>query len=162
MSSASRVSGIAAAIALIVLPMVALALRWVLPGWFMQTLRAAALVLLLAYALAVVIAITGFLTRRAAFTVARMPWRAVTASWVAAAGVLLCSVFLVDDVNDGPWGSPFTVLLGVRYPSGALTDANHFASSIFGLLTLAGFGWLVVEWVIALVQRRKRSTPISI
>ena len=83
-ASVSRVPGNAAAIALIVLPLVALGMRFIMPGWGILVLLFISPLLVLTYALAVVIAATGFLTARAAFLLSRVRWRGITAAWIAA------------------------------------------------------------------------------
>jgi hypothetical protein len=161
-ASVSRVPGIAAALALIVLPVVAIIIRLIQPGWIFVVLLVASPVLVISYALAVVIAATGFLTSRAAFLLSRVRWRGITAAWIAAASSVLASFFTVDFGDTDVYGSPFTILLGYSTPPSSIADASGLASVIFLSLGIAAFIWLTIEWIAALVQRRKRSTPISI
>jgi hypothetical protein len=161
-ASVSRVPGIAAAIALIVLPLVALGMRFIQPGWFLVVILIASPALLIGYALAVVIAATGFVTARAAFLLARVRWRGLTAAWVAASSLVLASFFGIDFGDTGSFGGPFTLLLGYSTPPQGLADVLGVVSLILAALAIAAFIWLTIEWIAALVQRRKRSTPISI
>jgi len=161
-ASVSRVPGNAAAIALIVLPLVALGMRFIMPGWGILVLLFISPLLVLTYALAVVIAATGFLTARAAFLLSRVRWRGITAAWIAAVSSVIASFFMIDGGDSGEYGAPFTLLLGYTSPPVELGNVVGLVMLVFLMIGIAAFVWLVIEWIIALVQRRKRSTPISI
>jgi len=151
-ASVSRVPGNAAALALIVLPVLAFAIRIAQPGWGFVGILLISPVLFLMYALAVVIAATGLLGSKAAFLLSRVRWRGITAAWISACSSLVVSALLIDPDPNGP----------PSLRSEAESAVFGFFTVTFLLLGVAAFVWLTVEWIVALHQRRKRSTPISI
>jgi len=149
-------------IALIVLPLVALGLKFFSFGWMMAILLfGPVLVLVVGYALQIVIAVQGFLLPRGLFQTAPGRARAIAAAWASSIAVVLLGVFMPDGGDVG-YGSTLQVWLGA-YSGSEGVEAMHRASDgltetiawIVGIVWLAGFLWLLVEWVIALVQRRR-------
>lgn len=146
-------------IALIVLPLVAFALKFVSFGWGMVLLVFSGLivVMVLGYALQIVIAVQGFLSRRALF--AEGPKRGFIAAWLSLVGALMVGLFMSDGGDTG-YGSTLQVWLGSY---GDQADAIHAATDgltdalmlIGAALWVAGFVWLVVEWILALVRRKR-------
>ncbi|MFC7765737.1 hypothetical protein [Leucobacter soli] len=155
------------------LPLVALALKGVSTGWLMVIILFGPIIgLFLGYALQVVIAVQGFLVRRALFAgsadakgaavpgAAAASRRAALAAWTSLTGILLLGVFMPDG-GDNYFGSTFQLWLGAYGPNAdavhAATDAlNTAVAGIAALLWLGGFVWLAVEWFIGLRRRATR------
>lgn len=146
----------AAGIALIVAPLVGIALKLFSFGWLMVLiLMGPVLVLVLGYALQVAIAARGFLSARDSFgSRAKLARRA---AWLTSGGfVLLCTTMI--DGGDGPMGSTLQVWLGAHGPNAdavhATTDALTSVLAWVGAAAwLGGFVWLVIEWIVALRHR---------
>jgi len=148
-------------IVLIVVPILAWALKLFSFGWMMLfVLFGPILVLLAGYALQIVIAAQGFLSKRELFGAAKP--RAMIAAWTTSLGVLVLGVFMPDG-GDMYFGSTFQVWLGAYGPNSnavhAATDGlNSVVATVAALVWIAGFVWLKVEWIVALIRRR-RSAP---
>ncbi|WP_449281857.1 hypothetical protein [Leucobacter sp.] len=145
-------------VALIVVPLLAWVLKSFSTGWMMVIIILGPILLLLAgYALQIVIASQGFFSKRELFGSARL--RAMIAAWLTSLGVLLLGVFMPDG-GDMYFGSTFQVWMGAYGPNAdavhAATDGlNSVVATAAALLWLAAFAWLVVEWIVALVRRRR-------
>jgi len=159
----SRLTGIA----LIVLPLVALGLKMFSFGWMMVfVIFGPIFVMLIGYILQIIIAAQGFLSAKAKplFDRARAK-RATIASWVSLIGIVLLGVFMPDGGDTG-WGSTLQVWLGAYGENG---DAVHNATDTLTTLLafvcafawVAGWVWLVVEWVGAFAARRKQQLGLA-
>lgn len=151
----------ATGLALILLPLIAVGLKCLSFGWMMvMVMFGPIFVLAIGYALQLVIASQAFLSRRAALQSAATRKRATVAAWLTSVGVVVFGVFMPDGGDSG-YGSTFQVWLGA-YSSPdaeamhAATDAlNQVIAWIAAVVWIGAFLWLVVEWVIGLVQRRR-------
>jgi hypothetical protein len=70
----------------------------------------------------------------------------------------------MPDGGDAYFGSTFQVWLGAYGPNAdavhAATDGlNSVVATAAAALWLAAFAWLVVEWIVALVRRRRLARP---
>lgn len=150
-------------IALIVLPLVALALKCVSFGWMMVFLLFGPVIVLIAgYALQIVIAAQGFLSRRDPIWGSRAQVRAIIAAWATSIAVVIAAVFMPDG-GDSTYGSTFQVWLSGGEASGgsaalhaATDDLTAIVASIAALVWVGAFVWLFVEWVAGLSRRRAR------
>lgn len=149
----------AAAIALIVLPLVGLAIKLAWPGWMLFFVMMVSPMLLLGYVVQVIIAITGFLTRRAVFRTSAGRTRALTAAWLTAVGIVVTAFFFVDG-GDTDWGSAFMYTVGAASSSG-LGSVSSAISVIAGIVWVGGWVWLLVEWISALMARRRARTSTA-
>lgn len=155
MTSHARGPIIAAALALIVLPLIALVLKGlVYPGWMMVIIVWTGLPLALGYALQLILAIVSMLRQRGAFNRGRGARRGLIAAWVTSVSFLIAMFFLVDGGDDGSYGSAFTELVGMSSTS----DGERLSMSIlpvFAVVWLAGWVWLMIEWIVLTSQARK-------
>ncbi len=149
----------AAAIALIVLPLVGLAIKVAWPGWMLLFVMMVSPVLLIGYVMQIIIAITGFLTRRAVFRTSAGRTRALTAAWLTAVGIVVTAFFFVDG-GDTEWGSAFMYTVGGA-SSSELGNVSSAVSYVFGIVWVGGWIWLLVEWIIALMARRRAKTTTA-
>lgn len=149
----------AAAIALIVLPLVGLAIKLAWPGWMLFFVMMVSPVLLIGYVVQVIIAITGFLTRRAVFRTSAGRTRALTAAWLTSVGIVVTAFFFVDG-GDTEWGSAFMYTVGGA-SSSELGNVSSAVSYVFGIVWIGGWVWLLVEWISALMVRRRASASIT-
>lgn len=149
-------------VALIVLPLLAVVFKLVSFGWLSVFLLFGPVLLLAAgYALQIVIASQAFLSGRSPMPPGPGRVRATIAAWLTSLSAVLLSVFVIDGGDTG-YGSTFQVWLGV-YDSSADPEALHAATDglssvvaqVAGWLWVGGFLWLVVEWVVFLVLRRR-------
>lgn len=143
---------LAAGLALIIAPILGVALRILAPGWLLMFLMIALIVLVPAYVLQVVIAATGFLSRRAVFVLAPNARRGVAAAWVAALSPLVAGFFALDVNDGGAPASPFLQLIGAGYEGEALVNGIAVVAVV---AMVGGWTWLLVEWIIALRARRR-------
>lgn len=141
-----------AGIALIAVPIIAVAVKLAWPGWLLVIILFVSPALLLGYALQVVVAATGFLSRRAVLRTSPARRRALIAAWLSAVGFLVGAFFLVDG-GDQDWGSPFMYVIGSASDD-AVADVSSAISTVAGVAWLGGWLWLVIEWIAALVRRR--------
>lgn len=149
----------AAAIALIVLPLVGLAIKLAWPGWMLFFVMMVLPALLIGYVVQVIIAITGFLTRRAVFRTSAGRMRALTAAWLTSVGIVVTAFFFVDG-GDTEWGSAFMYTVGGA-SSSELGNVSSAVSYVFGIVWIGGWVWLLVEWISALMVRRRASASIT-
>lgn len=149
----------AAAIALIVLPLVGLAIKLAWPGWMLFFVMMVSPVLLIGYVVQIIIAITGFLTRRAVFRTSAGRTRALTAAWLSAVGIVATAFFFVDG-GDTEWGSAFMYTVG-GVSSSELGNVSSAVSYVFGIVWIGGWVWLLIEWISALMVRRRASASIT-
>lgn len=150
-------------IALILLPFLGLVFKFLSMGWMALVVIAVAPALLLGYGLQIVIAAQGFLSSRALFSPSsadtQASRRGTIAAWVTSAGVLTLGLFLTD-LDDVSYGSTVQRWLGSYGPNReavhAATDTiNDAIALVAAIAWLLGFVWLVTEWIIALVKRKK-------
>jgi len=150
-------------LALIVLPILAVILKFFSFGWMMFFVIYGPIVLMVGgYILQVVIAAQGFLARRPLWTGGART-RAVIAAWSTSVAVVLVGIFMPDGGDTG-YGSTFQVWLGA-YSGGPHVEAMHDAtdglsaaiSYAAGVVWVLAFFWLVIEWIIGLTVRSRRS-----
>ncbi|UOQ56304.1 hypothetical protein MUN78_11480 [Leucobacter allii] len=125
----------------------------VFPGWMMFILVLGAIPLLIGYAMQIVVASNGMLRSRGVFAVASDAWRGILAAWLTSAGVLLSAFFLVDGGDDGSYGSAFTELTGTS----STAEGERLSMGLLSpcaLMWLAGWLWLVIEWIVQLGRAR--------
>ena len=142
-----------AGIILIVAPVLALIVKAYSLGWMIFIVMMIAPLLVVGYALQIVVAANGMLRARGALRQARGGMRAVAAAWATSVGVVLTAFFFVDGGDQG-WGSTFMLMSGLE-SNVAAGDVSTILCWIAGVVWLAGWVWLVVEWIIALVERRR-------
>ena len=146
-----------AAIALIVLPLVGLAIKFAWPGWMLVFALFVSPLLLIGYVMQIVIAATGFLGRRAAFRSSGARTRALSAAWLTSVGVVVTAFFMIDGGDTGDWGSAFMHAVG-RASDSELGDISSAVSYIAGIAWVGGWVWLFIEWIAALAARRRPAT----
>ena len=162
MSAQHQGRAIAGGWALLLAPPLALILKAAIyPGWMMFVIILGAIPLLLGYALQIVVAANGMFRERGVFNTAPGAQRGIIAAWISSAGILLAAFFLVDGGDDGTYGSAFTELVGSS--STASGEALSTALMIPAALAwLAGWAWLVIEWIALLVRaRRQRAAEVA-
>jgi hypothetical protein len=143
-------------IALIVLPLVGLGLKFFSFGWMMVAIIFGPIfVMAIGYVIQIVIAIQGFLSRRDLFGAAR--GRATLAAWISLAGIVLLGLFMPDGGDVG-YGSTLQVWLGAYGENGAaVNDATDTLTMVLAWISavawIGGFLWLATEWVGALARR---------
>jgi hypothetical protein len=155
----TRPPAVAAAVALLFLPVLAFVVKLAFPGWLVLAGLVVSPVLLVGYVTIVLIGVLGFLTPRALFLGAGAPGvRAVIAAWSHGAAILLAALFVVDFGDAGPGISAFTTLVGAVGDD----EVESLSSSLAAASALLGVGawfWLLLETVVAAVRRR-RSRPV--
>jgi len=145
-----------AGLALIVVPLLAVAVKTASFGWFMVIALWTfylPLLLLIGWIMQIVIASTGFFGRRSLLAGRRGASRAIAAAWLTSAGVLLVALFFVDG-GDTSWGSTFMYWTGTASDQGvgAVSDLIAWIATI---PWIGGWLWLLIEWIVAIVQRRR-------
>jgi len=152
-------------VALVLLPLVGVALKLVSAGWILVFVLVSVLIpllLLVGYVLQLVVAVTGFFSARGPIQSTAVRRRATVAAWAASIAWVVACVFLVDggDVDEG---STFQVWFGL---TGDGTDvASNVSSVVFliaALVWLLAYVWLVVEWIVGWrlrVQARRPDEP---
>lgn len=148
MTEPSRGAVTAAALALILCPGLALALKAaVYPGWMLFVIVLAALPLALGYILQFVMASVSMLRSHGAFNRVPGAKRGLIAAWLTSLGILLTACFLVDGGDDGVYGSLFTAILGIS----STAEGEQLSTTlmyVFALVWLAGWFWLMIEWIV--------------
>ena len=147
-SSANTAIGVA----VIVLPIIALAVKLIVPGWMVVILLYAGILLGAAYIFLVVMASTGFFGRRAAFAFVN-PLRARIAGLGHGISVVLFMFFLVDGGDNDDWSSPFITTLGLNRD--AFADLTNALSGVAFFAAIGFYVWFVVEWALALRAKRR-------
>ncbi|MCR2799284.1 MULTISPECIES: hypothetical protein [unclassified Microbacterium] len=142
-------------IALLTLPVLAMALKLASLGWMVFALFVTAPLWIIGYALQVAVAVSGYLRSRGALREGPVATRGLVYSWATSIAVVFAGLFLVDG-GTGDLGSTFMLWTGLAGDSGAAAVST-------AVFTLAVFVWLVtwaclvVEWILALVRRRRAS-----
>lgn len=155
MSTPERTHTLLAGLTLIIAPILAITLKaLVYPGWMMFVIILAGIPLLLGYALQIVVAANGMLRARGVFNQVAGTGRGLIAAWVTSIGILLTAFFLVDGGDDGTFGSAFTLLTGTS-STGAGEQLSNTLMLFAAFAWIAGWIWLVVEWIGCLAQRRR-------
>ena len=144
------------AIAMIVLPLVALAIKLTWVGWMVFFLLFASPLLVIGYVMQVIIAATGFLGRRAAFRTSAGRARAVTAAWLTSGAAVVTAFFFVDG-GDMSWGSAFMYVVGGESDS-ALGSLSSAVALVSAIVWIGGWCWLLAEWIVALAARRRSAS----
>lgn len=147
-SSANTATGVA----IIVLPIIALAVKFITPGWMLVILFYAGIILGAAYVFLVVMAATGFFGRRAAFAFVS-PTRARIAGLGHGISVVAFMFFLVDGGDNDDWSSPFITVLGLDRD--AFADLTGGLAGVAFFLAIGFYVWFIVEWAIALRAKRR-------
>ncbi|MBD7956502.1 hypothetical protein H9651_02490 [Microbacterium sp. Sa4CUA7] len=155
-STTARLTGTA----LIVLPLVALALKLASAGWMVVAIIWTAPVWLVGYALQIAVAASGYLGGRGALREGTGARRALIAAWATSIAVVLVGFFLVDGGDSGDWGSTFMLAAGLAGDRAA-SDVSSAVCVVAASVWLAGWMWLVVEWVVALVRRRRAARLVA-
>jgi hypothetical protein len=150
-----RGTDIAAGIALIVIPVLTGIVKVIVPGWFMLFYFFGLVLFVPLYALVIVIAATGFFSRRAAFAFAGSGrLRAQIAAWLHPAAFLAATAVLADAGDSGEWATPLSIVFDLPNSSPVVS----LTVELFGpLAAISAFAlvWLVVEWIFALIARRR-------
>lgn len=154
-TSIPRVSAILVGLALILLPLVALAVKTIAyPGWMLVIMIFYSPVFLIGYATQIVVAANGLLRERGVLRTGSAGRRPVIAAWLTSVAVVASAFFLVDGGDDGRYGSVFTELMGTS-STAAGESASMAVFMLCAMLWIAGWLWLVVEWVVQLVLARR-------
>ncbi|KRA23972.1 hypothetical protein ASD65_05705 [Microbacterium sp. Root61] len=148
-----------AGIALIVLPLLAVVIKFTWMGWLALILVIVSPGLAVGYALQVVIAANGLLRPRGVLRAPTVRRRALLASWLSAGGVLVGAFFMVDG-GDQDWGSAFMYIVGAP-GNVALGDISTVISLAAGLVWIGGWLWLVIEWIAAHVRARAANRAVA-
>ena len=142
----------ATGVAIIVLPLVALAVKFITPGWMLVIFFYAGILLGAGYVFLVVMAATGFFGRRAAFAFVS-PTRARVAGLGHGIALGLFTFFLVDGGDNGDWSSPFITVLGLDRD--AFSDLTGGLAGVAFFLAIGCYAWFIVEWALALRVKRR-------
>ncbi|MCR2784236.1 MULTISPECIES: hypothetical protein [unclassified Microbacterium] len=142
------------ATALIVLPPIALVFKLGSAGWVMLALVITAPLWLIGYGVQIAAAVNGYLTPRAVLRERPAALRGLIAAWATSIAVVLVGLFLVDGGDTGPGGSTFMLWTG-QAGDRAASELSSGVSSLAAFVWIAGWLWLVVEWIAALVARRR-------
>ncbi len=148
----------ATGIALIVLPLLALALKFVSFGWMTVFLLFGPIfVMAVAYAVQIVLAVQCFFVKRDLLGGARM--RATTVAWVSVIGMVLLGITMPDG-GDAASGSTLQIWLGAYGENGAAVHAaTDTLTVILALVSViawvVGWAWLMVEWIGAHARIRR-------
>ena len=148
--------------AAILAPLVGLALKFVSAGWLLVVMVWTFPVWILGYALVVVAAAHGMLRRKGAL---RAPdavrRRAVIWALAASIGVVLVGLTIIDGGDTAESiGSALTRMFGADGDS-ALADTSSAIVAPAVAAWLIGSIALVVEWIAALVRRRRQSKRVA-
>jgi hypothetical protein len=147
-----RPANTATGLAIILLPVVALAVKFITPGWMLVILFYAGIVLAALYVFLVVMAASGFFGRRAAFSFVPSV-RGRIAGLGHGFGVLLFMASIPDGGDTGEWSSPIITVFGLdRDAFGSTTEA---LTGVGLVIAVVGYLWFVVEWAIALRVKRR-------
>jgi hypothetical protein len=153
--SLRRVSDIAAGAALIAIPVATGVVKTIAAGWFMVFYFFGLIAFIPLYALVIVIAATGFFSRRAAFAfVGFGRIRAQIAAWVHPLAFLAATAVLGDMADDGYWASPLSIVFGIPFETSWAKAADGQYVTLV-MISAAALVWLVVEWILALVARKR-------
>ena len=151
-----------AGLALIIAPVLGLAIKvFAYPGWMLIVLFFALLPLALGYALQCVIAATAMLRQRGVFNAGTSSaTRGRVAAWTTSIAFFVSAGSLIDGGDGGDYGSALTFILGLSStPQGEqLSTAVLFTAAT---VWLASWVWLVTEWIVALVRRRRAIAPAT-
>lgn len=165
-TTSSRTTTIATGVLLLIAPLIAIALKLLSFGWMMVLIMMGpALLLIAGYVVQAVIAVQGFLSKRALFggpgggVPVPARGRAAVAAWITSIGVMATAI-LTPDGSDSGYGSTLQLWLGSYGPD---ADAVHEATDtlndtlffIAAAVWVLGFVWQFVAWIMALVQRRR-------
>lgn len=154
-TSIPRVSAILVGLALILLPLVALAVKTIAyPGWMLVIMIFYSPVFLIGYATQIVVAANGLLRERGVLRTGSAGRRPVIAAWLTSVAVVASAFFLVDGGDDGRYGSVFTELMGTS-STAAGESASMAVFMLCAMLWIGGWLWLVVEWIVQLVLARR-------
>lgn len=148
---------IAAGIALIVAPWLGWAIHLPTFGWMVVILFYTLFtipVLILGYVIQVVLGSLGFFGRRPIFAALAQSWRPLTAAWVSSIAIIVVGFTLVDGGDTGGAGSTAMRWFGLMDDRAASGVSSVIMLGAIALW-LAGWLWLVVEWIVALVVRRR-------
>lgn len=162
-SRVSRASTRAAGLALILLPLLALVVKGLAPGWMLVIIIWSSPLLLLGYALQIVVSAHGLLRERGVLRRPGAGKRGVIAAWTTSVAVVSAAFFLIDGGDDGRSGSPFTMLFGLE--STAASDLSMIAFTVSAIIWVAAWLWLVLEWITQLIQasreRKANAAPYT-
>ena len=147
-SSANTAIGVA----IIVLPIIAILVKLITPGWMLVILFYAGIILGAGYVFLVVMAASGFFGPRAAFAFVN-PLRGRIAGLGHGYSLVLFMFFLADGGDDGTWSSPFITVL--RLDAAAAASTTELFTVVFLFAALGCYVWFVVEWVLALRVKRR-------
>jgi hypothetical protein len=152
---------IAIGIALLIAPVIATAIKMVSSGWLTFVLMMAGIVWVPMWILIAVIVFTSFFARRNPYRWVRGGvGRSRVAGWLHV-GTLILTMLLVPDFGDSPGAipPPVAVLLGVPAP---IWEPLAVVAAPLAVICCLAAVWLVVEWIVALVARRRATRPAPI
>jgi hypothetical protein len=159
----SRTTAVLAGLALIVLPFIALLVKFVYPGWMLFIMMLYSPVLLIGWATQIVIAANGLLRARGVLRTVTAGLRPIIAAWATSVGVVGVGFFLIDGGDDGNSGSAFTELIGTSSTS-AGSDLSMALCLACAAVWVGAWLWLLIEWIAQLVlagnARRAQAMPV--
>lgn len=147
-SSANTATGVA----IIVLPIIAIGVKLITPGWMLVILFYAGIILGAGYVFLVVMAASGFFGRRAAFAFVN-PVRGRIAGLGYGVTLVLFMFFLVDGGDNDDWSSPFITVFGLDRE--AYSDLTGGLAGVSFFVAIGCYVWLIVEWGLALRAKRR-------
>ena len=160
--SVSRTTATLAGLALIVLPFVALLVKFVVPGWMLVFMLLYSPVLLIGWATQIVIAANGLLRARGVLRTGSAGLRPIIAAWLTSVAVVGVGFFLIDGGDDGNSGSAFTELASTSSTS-AGSDLSMILCLVCAVVWAGAWLWLLIEWIAQLVlagnARRAQAMP---
>lgn len=151
----------ATGLALILLPLLGVWFKIISAGWLMVLVFFGPIFLLLAgYAVQILISVQGFFRKPGLFNPATKR-RVAAAAWLTTIAFLLFTIFVVDG-GDGPQASTFQIWYGAVHGGiSEIRDATRGFSDGVSLIALflwlPSFLWLLVEWTVAVVRRRREA-----
>lgn len=157
----SRAKATLAGLALIVLPLAALLVKFVFPGWMLVFMFFYSPVLLIGWAVQIVIAANGLLRERGVLRAGTAGLRPIVAAWLTSVGAIAVAFFLIDGGDDGTYGSAFTQMLGISSTAQG-SDLSMFLCLVSAVIWLGAWLWLLIEWIAQLVLARSaRRVPAA-
>ncbi len=147
-----RATNVVTGLAIIVLPVIALAVKLITPGWMLFILFYAGILLGALYVLLVVMASSGFFGRRAAFSFVPAK-RGRFAGLTHGVAVVLFMFFLIDGGDSDDWSSPFITVFG--FDRDAFSDLTSALCGVSLVIAVGAYLWFFVEWVIAVRVKRR-------
>ena len=146
-----RRSSVVTGIAIMALPLVALGVKFLNPGWLMLFLLYGGILIGAAYVFLAVMASSGFFGKRAAFSF--VDSRRGRIAGLGHGISLVLATFFLTDGGDSTWTSAFISLFGLDLET--WVDPSDAIASVLFIVAIGAYLWFLVEWVIAVRVKRR-------